>query len=244
MESIGINTSQNIQIKQKLASVGTRLVAIIIDLAILASYSFIVSILLGAANIASTALSVILYSLPWLLYFPVSETYMNGQTIGKRSMNIRVVKLNGSQPGVSAYILRWLLGMLEFTIGGGGIALLLIMFTQKGQRLGDMAAGTTVIRDAQNLNNLKRELQTMDSVGEDYEPVFSDARKLNDRDLHLIKEALRAFRKNGVREPMERLQQVLEQKMDIDDSQMHPIKFLETLLKDYTYYSLKQAEQV
>lgn len=244
MENIGINTSQNIQIKQKLAGVGTRLVAIIIDLAILASYSFIVSILLRAANMSSTALNVILYSLPWLLYFPVSETYMNGQTVGKRSMNIRVVKVNGSQPGVSAYILRWLLAMLEFTIGGGGIALLLIMFTQKGQRLGDMAAGTTVIRDSQNLNSLKRELQTMDAVDDDYEPVFSDARKLNDQDLRLIKKALRAFRKNGVREPMERLQKVLEQKMDIDNSRMHPIKFLETLLKDYTYYSLKQAEQV
>lgn len=244
MESIGINTSQNIQIRQSLAGVGTRLVAIIIDFAILGAYSFIMAITTASLGISSMALSVLLYTLPWLVYFPLLETYMNGQTIGKRSMNIRVVKVDGSQAGASAYILRWLLGMIEFTLGGGGVALLLIMFTQKGQRLGDMAAGTTVVREARDLQELKRDLKTMDDVDENYEPVFHDARKLNDQDLRLIKEALRAFRGSGVREPMERLQKVLEQKMDLDDSNMHPIKFLETLLKDYTYYSLKQAEQV
>jgi uncharacterized RDD family membrane protein YckC len=242
MSSIGINTSQNVQLRQSLASLGQRIAACIIDWALLIVYYLLAAYLSFdiLAISESTALTIALF-IPLVLYTPVMEYFANGQTIGKRSLKIRVISTDGTAPGIGAYLLRWLLGVVDFLISSGGIAVLLIIFTEKGQRLGDLAAGTTVVREAKSLNTLAENQKILSQVDENYEPVFTDALKLSERDYRLMQRSLKAFREDGSRAPIELLQKKLEAKMQLPPTGMHPIKFLETLQKDYQHYAQKQA---
>jgi len=70
----------------------------------------------------------------------------NRSPILKRLMNIRVVKSDGSTPSISAYLLRWLLFIIDGP-GTGGLGLLVVLLTKNSQRLGDLAAGTMVIKE-------------------------------------------------------------------------------------------------
>jgi len=243
MSTIGIHTTQNIALKQNLASVGQRLLAFSLDWLIMSAYLFVVNYLILARNNINAPAAYIITQIPALLYIPIMEILAQGQTLGKRTLGIRVVKTDGSAPGISAYLLRWLLGFVDFYLGMGGLAIILIIFTRKGQRLGDLAAGTTVVQEGQKLNTLAENQTAIGQIPQDYQPQFSQVFKLNDRDFELIHRSLRAFRNDGNRQPIYALQKKLEQKMQLEPTEMHPIAFLETLLRDYTYYSKKQAEK-
>lgn len=242
MSSIGINTAQNVQLRQNLASLGQRIAACIIDWSLLVVYYILAAYLFFdiLALSESTALSIALF-VPVVLYTPAMEYFVNGQTIGKRSLKIRVISTDGTAPGLGAYLLRWLLGVVDFLISTGGIAVLLIIFTEKGQRLGDLAAGTAVVREAKSLSTLAENQKVLSQVDANYEPVFTDVIKLNERDYRLLQRSLKAFRVDGNRQPIELMQQKLEEKMQLNPTGLHPIKFLETVRKDYHYFAQKQA---
>ena len=57
----------------------------------------------------------LIYTLPMLLYHLLFEVFNNGQSIGKASLRIRVVKLDGSQPDLGSLLIRWLLRILDIT---------------------------------------------------------------------------------------------------------------------------------
>lgn len=241
MESINIQTAQNIRFEQNLASLGQRVLAFLVDWLIVFSYAVLIIVALPSSLDMDSrmALNILLF-LPGFLYMPLMEIFKNGQTVGKSLLQIRVVRLDGSAPTVSAYLLRWVLGLLEYYLSMGGIAFLAIAFSRHGQRLGDMAGGTTVVRE-EKAGVLQKRLAQMATIPEDYQPEFSAAIVLEDRDLRLAREALRAFRRDGNRQPMNLLQQKLAAKMEVDAQGWHPIKFLETLQKDYAYFSQREA---
>lgn len=80
----------------------------------------------------------------WFIYFPVFEG-TSGQTIGKKALHLYVVDLKGESPWIGQAFLRRILDMMELACWGIP-ALLTINYSEKNQRLGDMLAGTTVIR--------------------------------------------------------------------------------------------------
>ena len=88
---------------------------------------------------------------PPLIYLPVFfynlafEILMNGQTLGKRALNIKVVRLDGTSPTIANYIFRFILWPIDVFLSGS-IAITLISLTKNGQRLGDLAGGTTVVK--------------------------------------------------------------------------------------------------
>src|SRR5690606_34920667 len=86
----------------------------------------------------------ILFYLPVIFYHLLCEVFMDGQTFGKKAIDIKVVKLDGSQPSVGSYFLRWLLQIVDLPFFGA-IGIITILVNGKGQRVGDLAAGTTVI---------------------------------------------------------------------------------------------------
>lgn len=80
----------------------------------------------------------------WFIYFPLCESVI-GQTMGKKAFHLHVVDIDGKRPSLSQALLRRVSDPLEI-IFFGVPALLTINHSQKGQRIGDMMAGTTVIR--------------------------------------------------------------------------------------------------
>lgn len=239
MQTIKITTTQNVEIEYALASIGDRILAALIDYAILIGY-FIGALLLltnlpvggGSGRIA---LFVIIY-LPVFLYDLLCEVLLDGQSLGKKQMQIKVVKIDGSQPDVSSYLLRWLLRLVDITLTSGGAAILSILINGKGQRLGDIAAGTTVIK-------LKSTIGLQDTIftrlATDYQPVFSQAAQLSDADIAVVKEVLDAslaIENASVGDHLEaKARQALEEKMGLK-TDMSPRAFLSTVLRDYNYF--------
>jgi hypothetical protein len=184
----------------------------------------------------------LLVILPIIFYDVVFETLLHGQTLGKKVMGIRVVKLDGSQPGVGSYIMRWLSGMIELHLSAATIAIVAIAANGRGQRLGDLAANTAVVkvfRRDKIANSLFRELDSS------YQPVFPQVAQLTDRDMTIVDEAFRkAVRFKNTR-LMKHLTKHLIEVLGLDAENDERLKglnakdFLRIVVRDYNYYTGK-----
>jgi hypothetical protein len=118
----------------------------------------------------------------------------------------------------------------------GAIAMLVIAVGGKGQRLGDMAAGTTVVKLVQQKEITSREIFTI--AEESYVPTFSQVLQLNDGDIEIINQALRVNRSTGNSKPVLAITEKIKALLGVE-SDMPPVKFLYTIVKDYGYYTSK-----
>jgi uncharacterized RDD family membrane protein YckC len=241
MENIGIETTQNVNIDYKIASLGDRVVAQIIDFLILFGYAFAMMFLLIYINQAfynsslyfPTAYFVILY-LPFFLYDFIFEVFLNGQSIGKKVMKIRVVKIDGSQPGLGSYFLRWILKPIDVFLTQGSVAFITILINGKGQRLGDLAANTTVIKLKQDV---KLEEILLPNVEGTYDVIYPQVSLLNDNDIQIIKDVLNHKMNSDIytyQNLVDKAKIGIARKMGIE-AEANGLKFLNTVIKDYTY---------
>ncbi len=239
METINIQTTQNINLKYDLAGVGDRLIAAVIDVAIQIGYvlaSLILISWLGNLDIESSSALMVLLYLPLFFYEVVLEIFYNGQTFGKRIRNIRVIKLDGSEASIGSYIIRWLFRLIEITLTSGSVALITLIISGKGQRLGDMAAGTTVVRIKKRI---RLEDTILTNVDESYSPLFREAINLSNQDIETIKEVLKAKPeedRHGIikMEFIKKTATIIKRKLNIDDK-MESRLFLNSIIKDYNY---------
>lgn len=240
MQTVSIQTAQNVEIEYEVASVGDRIVAYLIDMLIIVAYFIALTVLnslLQATGLNSGAFFLgILYLGPVMFYDLICEIALDGQSIGKKARNIKVVKLDGTQPSIGSYLLRWLFRIIDITLTSGGAALLTLLINGKGQRLGDLAAGTTVV----NLTERARLEDTIFTrVDENYSPVFPQAADLDDQIVSTIKEVLSVSieedRHSILSHSLARkTMKAIENKLGIK-SELSPRPFLETILKDYNY---------
>jgi uncharacterized RDD family membrane protein YckC len=234
MEAIRIQTAQNVFIEYQPASVGDRIVATLIDGVIAWCYIFLVNYSLERLNlnIGYTA-RLLLYS-PYFFYHLISEIFMDGQSVGKRAMNLKVMKLDGSQPAVGSYLLRWLLRPIDIFFFGA-VAMITIASSQKGQRLGDIAAGTSVVstRPRQTLRDTM-----LPEATDDYLPLYPQAGRLSDRDVAIIKEALQAYHRGEEQDSylIQSLTGKVEELLGVRTQQTY-VEFLRTVLKDHAHLS-------
>lgn len=242
MHKVRIQTAQNVDIEYAAASVGDRIVAYLIDLLFIAAYglvAFAVFWLASFLDLLPHALHValaILFFLPLLLYDLVLELMLDGQSFGKRRRAIKVVEVDGSQPGIGSYLLRWLLRPIDILLFSGGVALLTILINGKGQRLGDLAAGTAVVKLKPHTT---LDDTILSAVETGYTPVFPQAAHLDEKVVATVKEVLNQAAvlagKDGERtaQMLHRTKTVLENSMALK-SDLPPRDFLETLMKDYS----------
>lgn len=235
MEQFQIETAQNISIAQNTAHLGDRILAYIIDTLIIVIYYVLMIWLLLALDVEpgdSWAIYLLL-SLPAFLYYFLLETFMDGKTIGKNFLNIRVVKLDGTKPGFSSYFIRWILRILDITLTSGGIAVFTILIRGKGQRVGDIAAGTTVISEKRKVflkDTLLRDLP------QDYAPKFPQVTIFKDNEMQTIKNLFDNAKRNGNHRVILSLNNRIKKVTEIT-SDLQPIEFVDIVIKDYSYYT-------
>ena len=247
MATIRIHTTQNVTLEYEVASLGDRIVATLIDYFVLIAWGVLWAVLFttlasgdhdsrptdwsSAVGIVVIIILVIIVA-PYVLYFLLSEIFFNGQTIGKKARDLRVVRLDGTAPRVGDYLLRWLLRLVDFGFGGGVVAVLAIAVSGKGQRLGDMAAGTSVISLRRRPEVLASLLSPAALAG--YQPVFSQAADLSDHDVALLRQLLSRSVKQGnyvlLNETATKIKQLLSVHTDLPDE-----AFLHTILRDHAY---------
>ncbi|WP_332368766.1 RDD family protein [Spirosoma telluris] len=111
--SVAIRTSQNVLLEYEPASIGERILAAIIDYVVIFGWLMLTLALPSSLGFRVNSFYSILVLLPVVTYDLVSEWLLNGRSLGKIAMKIRVVMLDGSPPNLGAYLIRWLLRMVE-----------------------------------------------------------------------------------------------------------------------------------
>lgn len=236
MSELQINTTQNVKIKFTAAGVGERLLAFIIDSAIKIGYLLMLNWTFGAfENMdqwSQIAINTVL-SFPVMFYTLALESFLEGQTIGKRILKIRVVKIDGYQASLSDYVIRWFFRIIDIYIFGLGF--FVIMFNKKQQRLGDMAAGTAVItlKDKVNISHT-----ILEHLKENYIPTYPNVIKLSDNDARIIKDTFTVARASKDYQTLIKLRNKLVEVVEIKSvKQKTDIEFIDIILKDYNYYT-------
>ncbi len=148
-----LRTPEGMEFTLPLAGPAPRLIAIWIDLAAISVAAGLLQKLLAVASIVSAdaaqGLMTVGYFAISLLYGILSEWLWQGQTLGKRLMGIRVMDRDGLPMHVSQIVVRNILrpvDMLPAFYLAGGVS---VLFTRHGQRIGDLAANTVVVRTRQ-----------------------------------------------------------------------------------------------
>lgn len=240
---VQIQTTQNVEIEYDLATVGERIGAAVIDILILFGYVVGVNMIItplaqsmaadGNDGFTIFAIYLLAVMVPIIFYHPICEIFMDGQSFGKKALQIKVVRLDGGQPGISAYLLRWLLGLVELTIFSGAPALITVLSTRHGQRIGDLAAGTTVVKVKRNVTLAQT---IFAKVEEGYEPTFTTSTRLNDRDIAIIKQVITSRERASNPVILGTLTRKVKEVLGTE-SELQPLKFLRTVVKDYNYYA-------
>jgi len=232
MQSVDVRTAQNVRIRYEAASIGDRIVAYILDTIILVAVIFGISTILSSLETSlPVSISVVLF-IPVMSYHLLCEVFLNGQSIGKRVLNIKVVKLDGSRPSLGAYLIRWLFRILEITLFTGVLALIVILINGKGQRLGDVAAGTTVVK-LRPPTRVSRHSLIRDEP-EAYNATYATVTQLSDSDISIVMEALASYRKTANKEPVIEAEKRVKEYLDIQSNQP-TLQFLYTIIKDYNH---------
>ena len=236
MHTISVRTAQNVLIHYPVASIGDRILAYLLDQLIKVLYFLVVFVILINGNVNEEWLIYLLFALPYIFYSLAFEIFMNGQTPGKRALNIQVVRLDGTPPSIGGYVIRWLFALLEFTVSSGIIAVITVLVSGKGQRLGDIVAGTAVVKLIQQQAVTGSEIFV--TPEESYQPTFNQVIALSEQDIELIQQALEVNRTQGNSKPMlmatDRVKSLLGIQTDLP-----PVKFLYTIVKDYQYHASK-----
>jgi uncharacterized RDD family membrane protein YckC len=238
MPKINIQTSQNIELEYELAGIGDRLVAYIIDLLIYAAYSITVFLVADAVGgIDGAGWAPLLLILPIFFYQLLCEIFLNGQSLGKKAKQIKVISLNGNQPNIGQYLIRWIFRIVDDMIGSGVIAILTISLSEKAQRVGDLLAGTTVVRT--NPHTVFQDT-IFSETQENYVPQFKLVYLLNDSDISLLKEVVNRYTKDPhnnnaiLQKACNKTRSVLGVKESFE-----ALSFLETVIKDYNHVTGK-----
>lgn len=261
MSIIQIATAFNIDLEFEIAEFHKRLLAYILDFILLIIFLFSMKYLLYAGFLLeleeNMGLDILITSLPMLLYSLLTELWMNGQTVGKKIMGIRVISLEGGEPTLGQFILRWITKFFEwpflfgyiafsnanlfaytFITGLFGIAVVIIIsVSPKSQRLGDMIAGTVVV-------NARSALTVADTVfmninKTDYKVMFPEVMRLSDRDINTIKSVLQQAGKRNNYDMCHRVALKIKEVLNIQ-SDLYVDQFLEKLLEDYNYLATKE----
>ncbi len=234
MDNFQIETAQNISIEQNVAGIGERILAFVVDLTIIVLYIIVAQFLLSSLkDDDSMFMYYLVLGLPSFLYYLLFETFWNGKTPGKALLQIQVVKLDGTRPAFSNYLVRWLLRIIDISLSSGGIAVVTILFNGKGQRLGDIAAGTTVISERSKMT-VDRTMMT--EVPNDYIPKYPQVTILTDRDIQEVKELYRKARFDNQEQIINTLSDHLAGVLEVSVDE-EPKVFVKRVIDDYNYYT-------
>lgn len=244
MTELQINTTQNVNINFMAASVGERILAYVIDWIIKIAYVIVtyqltfnffkVDRMMADMDQWSKIAIYVTFYLPVIFYTLIFETLLDGQTLGKRILKIKVVKIDGYQASLADFIIRWLFRIVDLNMMSGVVALVAIVTSPKNQRLGDMTAGTSVITLKNNVNISHTILEELEDT---YQPKYPSVIKLSDNDARIIKETFVTAKASRDYATIIKLRKKIIEVAEIKIVNENDMQFIETILKDYNYYT-------
>lgn len=232
MENFTIDTTQNVSINTINSGIGKRFLAALVDMLVLIGLFIILNLILVTTNLVEFEYVSIFFSIIFFFYNFIFEVFTDGGSPGKASQRIKVVKVTGESASVFQYFIRALLRPIDIIMGVG---LIVMIFNKYNQRLGDLIAGTTVIKSGEKIS---LEDTIMASVEEDYQPFLtrSQVEKLTPEHIEVIKKVYeQALKTREYDHFLKMHQKVLEITGAKHD--LLPLEFIKRVIKDYTFYA-------
>ncbi|HLP27291.1 MAG TPA: RDD family protein [Candidatus Didemnitutus sp.] len=195
MSTIPIATTHHVDIAFEAAPVSSRMVATVIDYILFFAAMALMYSILDIVKSASEGSPILgnVFRVSYLLIIAgfilapfIQEAFLDGQTIGKRILGIRVIALDGSSPSMGAFFTRWLTGLVELVASVGVIGLVSVVMTRYSQRLGDLVAGTVVVKIPKGVNVRSLRVDTASN----HVVMFPGVRLLTDEDVRVIRDVL------------------------------------------------------
>ena len=142
-------TPEAVTIAVDVAGLGSRMIAWLIDSLIQLAVVLPIVLGVGAGNLAEgpelVVVSLVIFLIVWG-YYPIFEVLWQGRTPGKRAQRIRVIRTDGQPANGAAILVRNLIRILDVILLPF-LAVISMLVTSRAQRLGDLAAGTMVVRE-------------------------------------------------------------------------------------------------
>ena len=267
MRTLQIKTAQNVNVEFNLANVGQRLLAFIIDNVLKFAYLWFIAYAFDWSlvddNLTDDGWSVraidVMLFLPVTFYSLCTELLLDGQTIGKRLLKIRVINVEGFKASTTDFIMRWFLRVVDFNSFslvviylfvlnivdwwslvillfylGKMVGFILILTSKNNQRFGDMIANTIVI----NLKDSVEISQTiLENLSNEYTPTYPNVIKLSDNDARIIKDNFKQALISNDYNTLIKLRTKIIEVTRIKSKHNNDKDFIGTVLKDYNYYT-------
>jgi uncharacterized RDD family membrane protein YckC len=149
--SHGLVTPEAVVLDLPTASPGTRVLARLLDVLITLVVFYALVVLVGTTGILGGTVSFIVAAfglIAVILVYPVlMEGLWGGRTLGKAALGLRVVRTDGAPIGLVQAALRGAFGLVEVWGTLGSLGFIVMLFSGRDQRVGDMAAGALVLRE-------------------------------------------------------------------------------------------------
>ncbi|NJC27478.1 RDD family protein [Neolewinella antarctica] len=239
LDTITIQTTQNVSIDYDLAKVGARIGSFLIDAVIVIVAFWLLVLVVNALGVnwnetLTIAVGPVTY---FILYFFLFETFNRGQTPGKKLIGLKVIRHDGRDPTPGDFLARAVFLFVDVILTAGMAAVLLISTSKNKQRLGDMTAGTVVIQANNHSIFSLEEIMGIKDRSE-YEPIFPGVQRFTDQDMMVVKQSLNRLRKyqnSAHRQAIRQLSLRIAGQLGLEASEVNltPEKFLETVLMDY-----------
>lgn len=251
MKAIEFESAQHVKVEYELASAGLRMLATLIDFAAFAIYFIIVVLVFSlsdpfSGNVGTmTFFWLLIIKLPWILYNPIIEYITQGQSLGKYVVGIRVVTTLGERPGLREVFTRWIFKgdfiwiaadifvLVWFIMGLIGV--LVVSVSKQKQRMGDVMAGTVVIKNRSSVSYSLRDVLSIKDQS-NHTTTYPQVTRFTDEDMMLIKNTIQRVRTYPNEETKKFAIELADESARLIGLQQTPEKrmeFLQTLLQDY-----------
>jgi len=191
-EHINVHTPENVAFDYQVAGVGSRFIAALVDSILLSVAILTLFCALGAlasvtyraglSNVVIAVGALAIFGLTWG-YYIFFELIWNGQTPGKRWAGLRVIRIDGTPITVVDSLIRNLVRVIDFMPLYYAVGLVTMFLDAQSRRLGDLAAGTLVIKEQRHVT-----LQSIQRQKDTTIPAPSEIFGLSDADYRLVRD--------------------------------------------------------
>lgn len=157
-DDLVVSTPERVAFQYEIAGIGSRFLAQILDVLAIGAIQIVITILAASvggifnAGQLAALVEIILTFILLAGYFLISEAAMNGQTVGKRAVRLRVVGDQGQPITIAQAAIRNLVRIVDFLPVLYAVGIVTMFVNRRAKRLGDFAAGTLVVRDRERVN--------------------------------------------------------------------------------------------
>jgi len=150
-DRVRISTPEGVDVELTLAGIGSRFIAAILDLIVQGSVILAAAIVFGVSGGSGSSIGVALFTIVFFLVFfaydVLFEVRSRGRTLGKRWTGLRVVRTGGRPVTLIPSCVRNVMRLVDILPALYALGMLSIFVTARNQRLGDLAAGTMIVRE-------------------------------------------------------------------------------------------------